>query len=107
MTNLNRLVGAAAQRTRHLIDRLLDRTRGDVGKPKVEVMQRMVHEVSETTVVTNLFEHFPSSATVEALRQCDVIIACVDRLQVRDDLNRLCKRYLIPAHRRRAPEIVR
>ena len=35
-------------------------------------------------------------ANVEALRQCDILVACVDRLQVRDDLNRLAKRYLIP-----------
>lgn len=97
LTNLNRLVGAVPERSRRsLLDRLLRRGRGDVGRPKVEVMERMIHEVSETATVTMLFEHFPSSTTAAELRQCDVIVACVDRLQVRDDLNRLCKRYLIP-----------
>lgn len=96
VSNLNRLVGAVGQRARGFIDRLIGRTRGDVGKPKVEVMECMIREVSDTATVATFFEQFPSSATVEALRQCDVIIACVDRLQVRDDLNRLAKRYLIP-----------
>lgn len=94
VTNLNRLVGALPHRS--LLDRLLRRGGGDVGRPKVEVMERMIDEISEAATVTTFFEHFPSSTTVAALRQCDVIIACVDRLQVRDDLNRLCKRYLIP-----------
>jgi molybdopterin/thiamine biosynthesis adenylyltransferase len=97
LTNLNRLIGAVPQRThRSLLDLFLRRHRGDVGRPKVDVMERMVRQVSEAAVVTTIFEHFPSPATIQALRECDVIIACVDRLQVRDDLNRLCKRYLIP-----------
>jgi molybdopterin-synthase adenylyltransferase len=97
LTNLNRLVGAVPERMRRsILDRLLRRGQGDVGRPKVEVMKQMVDRVSEATEVIALFEGFPSTATVDALRQCDVIIACVDRLQVRDDLNRMCKRYLIP-----------
>src|SRR5258708_29838557 len=70
-SNLNRLIGAVAQRTPPFLDRVLRRIRGDVGKPKVEVMERMVREISEIARVTTLFEHFPSSATLDARRQCD------------------------------------
>jgi hypothetical protein len=59
-------------------------------------MQRVIHDVSDSVSVVSLFEHFPSPATIQALRECDVIVAAVDRLHVRDDLNRFCKRYLIP-----------
>jgi len=96
-TNLNRLVGAfPPPPSRSGLDRLLGRRKGDVGKPKVAVMERMARAVDPTIVVNTLAEGFPSTKTVDALRRADVLVACVDRLQVRDDLNRLAKRYLIP-----------
>jgi molybdopterin/thiamine biosynthesis adenylyltransferase len=96
-TNLNRLVGALSARAhRTLLDRVLRRGLGDVGRLKVDVMKRLVDSVDDAIVTETFSTHFPTRETVEALRQCDIIIACVDRLQVRDDLNRLCKRYLIP-----------
>lgn len=97
VSNLNRLIGAVpGRRHRGLLDRLLGRGLGDVGRPKTEVMQRLVEQVAETATVVAYVESFPSASTVAALRQCDVIVSCVDHLQVRDDLNRLCRRYLIP-----------
>jgi molybdopterin/thiamine biosynthesis adenylyltransferase/proteasome lid subunit RPN8/RPN11 len=97
LTNLNRLIGAVPGKShRSLVDRVLGRGVGDVGQLKVTVLQRMVRSISESTIVEPLAESFPSPATVSAMRDTDVIIACVDRLQVRDDLNRLSKRYLIP-----------
>ena len=96
-TNLNRLIGAVPKRSRRsLIDRVLRRSLGDVGHPKVDVMKRLVDSIDETIAVRTFTTHFPTRDTVEALRECDILIACVDKLQVRDDLNRLCKRYLIP-----------
>ena len=56
----------------------------------------MVTAIDDAIELTVICEYFPTAATVEALRQCDILVACVDRLQVRDDLNRLAKRYLIP-----------
>lgn len=97
ITNLNRLIGAvAARKRRTLLDRLTGRGGGDVGRLKVDVMARMVASIDEDIDVTKLAEKFPSRQTVEALRGCDVVVACVDKLQVRDDLNRFAKRYLIP-----------
>jgi hypothetical protein len=96
-TNLNRLIGAIpARRHRSLVDWVVRRGVGDVGRPKVEVMGRLVESIDETIRFTAIKDAFPSRETVDVLRRCDIVIACVDRLQVRDDLNRLCKRYLIP-----------
>ena len=97
ITSLNRLIGALPERPRRtLLDRLLGRGKGDVGSPKVDVMTRMISAIDPGIQVTPYVEFFPTELTVEALRQCDLIVACVDRLQVRDDLNRFSKRYLIP-----------
>jgi molybdopterin/thiamine biosynthesis adenylyltransferase len=97
VTNLNRLVGATpARQQRSVVDRLFGQGRGDVGRPKIHVMSEMVRKIDEGIEVSVISEFFPSEATVKALRRCDVIVACVDRLQVRDDLNRFAKRYLIP-----------
>ena len=57
---------------------------------------QLVRSVAEAACVTTLAEDFPSREALRALRECDVIVACVDRLQARDQLNRFCKRYLIP-----------
>ncbi len=96
-SNLNRLIGAhPARASRSLVARLLGRGRGDVGLPKVTVMQRMVNAIDETIDVTCIQEAFPTTSTVEALRRVDILVACLDKLSVRDDLNRLAKRYLIP-----------
>ena len=97
MTNLNRLIGAFPPRTRQtLADRLLRRGLGDVGRHKAEIMARMVAAIDDTIELIVICDYFPTAASAEALRKCDIIVACVDRLQVRDDLNRLAKRYLIP-----------
>jgi molybdopterin/thiamine biosynthesis adenylyltransferase len=97
VTSLNRLIGALPRRRRRtFLDRLLGRGTGDVGRPKIEVMNRVINAIDADIKVAPFAEFFPTAATVEALRHCDLIVACVDRLQVRDDLNRFCKRYLIP-----------
>jgi len=96
-TSLNRLIGAQPRRRhRTLRDRLLGRGKGDVGRLKAEVMKQMISSIDTDIKITPFAEFFPTTATVEALRHCDLIVACVDRLQVRDDLNRFSKRYLIP-----------
>ena len=96
ITSLNRLIGAQPPRRRTLLDQLLGRGKGDVGSLKVDVMTRMIKAIDPGIQVTPYPEFFPTQATVQALRRCDLIVTCVDRLQVRDDLNRLSKRYLIP-----------
>jgi ThiF family protein len=59
-------------------------------------MTRMINTIDSSIQVTPYPDFFPTEATVKALRHCDLIVACADHLQVRDDLNRFAKRYLIP-----------
>ena len=78
LTNLNRLVGAFPRRRRRsLVDRLLRRGQGDVGKPKVQVMDRLIRRVSWAAQVETYSEPFPSPATANALRKCDLIVAAL------------------------------
>jgi molybdopterin-synthase adenylyltransferase len=58
-------------------------------------MTRIINAIDSSIQVSAYPEFFPTEAIVEALRHCDIIVACVDRLQVRDDLDRFAKRYLI------------
>lgn len=96
-TNLNRLIGAVPSPTRRLIyERLLRRNRGDVGQSKLAVMERLVRAVDPSIKLTLIEEAFPTTRTVQALRNVDIVVACLDQLQPREDLNRFCKRYLIP-----------
>ena len=61
-----------------------------------ELGSRTLTRTEHDGTVTVLAENFPSREALRALRECDVIVACLDRFQARDDLNRFCKRYLIP-----------
>ena len=97
ITSLSRLIGALPPRPRRtILDRLLGRGKGDIGRLKVDVMTRMINAIDLEVHVIPFAEFFPTQATVDTLRHCDLIVACVDRLQVRDDLNRFAKRYLTP-----------
>lgn len=97
LTNLNRLIGALPGPAKlRFLDRILRRRVGDVSRLKVEVMTRLVRQIDPGIEVSAIPEFFPAAATVEAFRYCDILVGCVDRLQVRDDLNRLSKRYEIP-----------
>lgn len=57
---------------------------------------QLVRSVGEAACEATLAEDFPSPAALRALRECDVIVACLDRFRARNELNRFCKRYLIP-----------
>jgi molybdopterin/thiamine biosynthesis adenylyltransferase len=95
-TNLNRLVGAFPAPRLGWLRRLIRRGSSDVGAPKVDVMTRLIRRVNDQATVASFKAWFPSEETVAALRTCDVLVACVDKLRVRDDLNRFAKRFLIP-----------
>jgi molybdopterin-synthase adenylyltransferase len=96
-TNLNRLIGATPGRFGgSILRRLLRGHKGDVGRLKVDVMHAMASAINPSIEVTRVADRFPSTASVAALKGVDLIVSCVDQLQVRDDLNRLAKRYLIP-----------
>ncbi len=96
-SNLNRLIGASGPKpSRTFWRRFWRRAKGDLGATKVSVMERMIREIDHSIDVVRLPTRFPDTETIEILRRSDVIVSCVDSLHARDDLQRLCKRYLIP-----------
>jgi molybdopterin/thiamine biosynthesis adenylyltransferase/proteasome lid subunit RPN8/RPN11 len=78
---------------------------GRVLQPRVGVVSncggnfltaQLARSVREAGCAAVVVEDFPSREALFALRRCEVIVACVDRVQARDEVNRFCKRYLIP-----------
>lgn len=78
-SNLNRLVGA---------------THDDVGQPKVGVARRVLAGLMPMDEVHILPARWQEHA--EALRACDVIVGCVDSAHERDEIERECRKWVIP-----------
>ena len=81
-TNLGRVVGAVEAD----IDKIL----------KVDLAERVAIGIDRSTTVTTIPRRFPSREAVEALKRADVIVACVDRFDVRENINAFARRYMIP-----------
>lgn len=81
-SNLGRLVGALQSD----IDTTL----------KVDVAYRVATGVDPSLQVVRVPERFPSKRAIEAMKEADVIVACLDRFDAREAVNAFCRRYLIP-----------
>jgi molybdopterin/thiamine biosynthesis adenylyltransferase len=69
----------------------------DVDKAfKTEVMERLITEIDSSIVVDAVSELFPSRRSLEAMKSADVIVACVDRFDVRAQINTFCRRHHLP-----------
>ena len=81
-TNLGRLVGA---------------TEADVDTTqKVDLALRVATGIDSSINVVRVPERFPSSAAIDALKDADIVVACLDRFDAREGINAFCRRYLIP-----------
>lgn len=76
--------------------RLVGGLRADLGSPKVNVFHRLARKIGLGGLVRRVRAAVPDGDAVEALRDCDVIVGCVDTLFARSDLQELASRYLIP-----------
>jgi hypothetical protein len=76
--------------------RLVSGLHADLGSPKVDIFHRLVRKIGLGGRVRSVRAAVPDGDAVEALRDCDVIIGCVDTLFARSDLQELGSRYLIP-----------
>jgi len=76
--------------------RLVSGLRADLGRPKVDIFHRLVRKIGLGGRVRRVRAAVPDIAAVDALRNCDVIVGCVDTLFARLDLQELASRYLIP-----------
>jgi molybdopterin/thiamine biosynthesis adenylyltransferase len=81
-TNLGRVVGALETD----VDTAL----------KVEMAERVVHGIDSSITVVKVPFRFPSPEAISALKEADVIVACVDRFDVRENINAFARRYMIP-----------
>ena len=81
--NLNRIVNASRE------DAYLHR-------PKVEVMARAIARMGFGTDVEIIDKDLATPTAVRAVAQCDVAFGCMDGVEGRHLLNRLCACYLIP-----------
>jgi hypothetical protein len=61
---------------------------------KTNVIHRMVVDINPNISVEIIESKWQQQA--ELLRSCSVIFGCVDSLTARDELERFCRRYLIP-----------
>lgn len=64
--------------------------------PKVQVMARAIARMGFGTVVEICGSTLISRKSVESLAGCDVVFGCVDSVEARHLINRLCTYYLIP-----------
>jgi molybdopterin/thiamine biosynthesis adenylyltransferase len=81
-TNLGRLVGA----THADVDRTL----------KVDLAERVATGVDPGITVVKVSERFPTAASIAAVKEADIVVACVDRFDVREAINALARRHLLP-----------
>jgi len=78
----------------------LSRTHGTrpntIGNPKVEVARDLFTSILPDADVIAIRDDFPTSTLLSEFRDVEVIVACVDNVHARNELNRFCLRYGIP-----------
>jgi hypothetical protein len=81
--NLNRMI----------MSRLKD---ADEKKPKVERYKEWADEAGLETCIIAIQKNVEDDEAIEALSSCDIIFGCVDNVEARHFLNKVCTAYLIP-----------
>ena len=79
--NLHRMIGSCPQ---DAID----------GLHKTFVIERLIKRINPNAHVTQVISKWQENE--KKLRECDAIFGCVDSYSVRDELERYCRRFLIP-----------
>ncbi len=79
------------------LGRLIGATEADVDRTlKVDVAERVINGIDASIRVVKIDGRFPSARAIELLREADVIVSCVDRLDARESINAFARRYLLP-----------
>jgi len=78
--------------------RLIGMTRLDVifRRRKTKVMKRLVRKINRRVKFTPIPHPVPYQKAIDALKESDIIIGCVDSYHARADLQELAWRYMIP-----------
>jgi molybdopterin-synthase adenylyltransferase len=80
-SNLNRLIGST-------VSDVLTRT------PKTEVAARMIRGLQPQANLATYAKRWQDAP--EAVRGCDIVFGCLDQFSERDQLEAMCRRYLVP-----------
>jgi molybdopterin/thiamine biosynthesis adenylyltransferase len=78
------------------LGRMIGSTPTDVGKPKTDVMARLINSIDPSIKVDPIGDYFASREVLAALKTADIVVSCVDRFSVRAEINAFCRRYHIP-----------
>ena len=82
----------------HNLDRLLNATQDDVGRPKVDLAKAafVSHATTALPTVHAISESIHTVSAYRAILDCDLIFSCVDRPVGRDVLNYVSQGHLVP-----------
>lgn len=82
----------------HNLNRIVNASREDayLGRYKVEVLATAIARMGLDTEATLIRSNLATAAAVRAIAGCDVAFGCMDGVEGRHLLNRLCCFYLIP-----------
>lgn len=77
-------------------NRLVGGTLADVDRkaPKVEIAERLIRSLLPDAMITTIQDRWETAT--EQLKGCDIILGAVDSFGARDQLERFCRRFLIP-----------
>lgn len=78
------------------LNRIINSTRADIGRYKVDVAKEAVERLGLGTVINAYPINILSKKAVELLSTCDFLIGCVDTAEGRHLLNLISTYYLIP-----------
>ena len=82
----------------HNLDRLLNASVKDIGRPKTEVAEKSVRRASTASQIRiiNHQRKIQDRVAYTSARDCDILVSCVDSPLARDLLNRIAYRDAIP-----------
>lgn len=75
------------------LNRIVNTTRGDIGRPKVEVLAGFAERLGLGSRVEAFAHDLSHPAALHAISTCDVVFGCMDGVEGRDLLNRLATFY--------------
>ena len=82
----------------HNLDRLLNASARDIGRPKTDLAERSMRKAATATNIriVNHRRKIQDKVAYAAARDCDLLVSCVDSPVARDVLNRIAYRDAIP-----------
>jgi molybdopterin-synthase adenylyltransferase len=80
----------------HNLNRLVGATRRDAARavPKIKIAQRIIRGLNTGVEIHPILG--PWQTAIADFRRCHVIVGCVDSFSERDQLEKFCRRFLIP-----------